>query len=361
MTLQATNSELYSASNRLVDDRQPSDGFGNDIAGSSHGLNELCGAGLVDLLAQTADVNVDQVGARIEVVAPDFLKNHHSGDDLSAVAHQKLKQLEFGGQQDQRLAAATRFPGNQVQFQVGNLQYRLGGTDRVAASQQHLDACGHLIRREGFWQIVIPSGTQAANALVHVGEGADHQDWRGNALGAQVGDDGQTIHLRQHAVQGNKVIITTHCTRQAVTAIVDPVHFQPVAAEFGHDFLCSDGIIFDCQNSGHGPCLNRCVQRVILPLKSAAFPERKFNDRDHISRFAAESSSLSFCAFSRRSFSSLFLRSRSIFSVVSFSLRICAWLIKAKIKLPPMMLPASVGPAKANQKSFQPSSPANTR
>src|SRR5258708_38958619 len=52
------------------------------------------GAG-VDFLAQFADMNVDDVGLRIEVIVPDALEKHGARHDLIGMAHQVLEHLKL--------------------------------------------------------------------------------------------------------------------------------------------------------------------------------------------------------------------------------------------------------------------------
>ena len=122
MQLQATNRKLYSASSRLLEERQPLEGFGNDITRASNSANQRHLARRIDFFAQATDVHIDQVGARVEVIAPDFLENHHPREDLPGVAHQEFQQLVLGGQQAQLLLAAAGFAGNQVEFEVRDAQ-----------------------------------------------------------------------------------------------------------------------------------------------------------------------------------------------------------------------------------------------
>jgi hypothetical protein len=87
MQLQVTNNELYSASKRLLEERQPLEGFSNDIAGASYGTYQWCETWWVDFFAQATNVHIYQIGARVEVIAPNLLENHHARQDLSGVAH----------------------------------------------------------------------------------------------------------------------------------------------------------------------------------------------------------------------------------------------------------------------------------
>src|ERR1700733_7728334 len=55
-----------------------------------------------DLPAQMADVHVDHVGLRIEVVVPDRLEQERASDDLARVPHQEFKQTVFARLQVER-------------------------------------------------------------------------------------------------------------------------------------------------------------------------------------------------------------------------------------------------------------------
>ena len=50
---------------------------------------------LVYLLSQPADVHVDHVGLRIEVIVPYRFQQHRAGDDLTLVPHHILEQLKL--------------------------------------------------------------------------------------------------------------------------------------------------------------------------------------------------------------------------------------------------------------------------
>ncbi|MCY1391795.1 hypothetical protein D9M71_66470 [compost metagenome] len=221
-------------------------------------------------------MHIDQVGARVEVVAPDLFENHHASEYLACVAHQELQQLVFRGQQAEGLIAPTRLVADQVQFQVGNFQHGVLYRAGVVAPQQHLHPCGHFVGGEGFGQVIVATGTQAAYALVHIGERADHQYRRGHADTAQGGDDGQAIEFGEHAVQGDHVVVAANGLGQTFTAIGDPVDVQAVAAEFGDDFLGGHGIVFDCQYAVHGGTCKSGSMASIVPRIGCQLSKEKF-------------------------------------------------------------------------------------
>src|SRR2546426_492438 len=101
----ATNRMQYNPSRRLLDERHWSGLRIEDIAGSTYGGDGLRAAGLLDASADTADVDVDQVGAGIEVIAPDFREQHAAGDPLAGIADQNPEQLNPRRQQADLLPA----------------------------------------------------------------------------------------------------------------------------------------------------------------------------------------------------------------------------------------------------------------
>src|SRR6476660_1160171 len=82
-----------------------------DITHPAHGVQQLLLERPIDLLAQPADQDVDDVGLRIEVVLPDVRQDHRLRDDAADVAHEILEQRELARPQIDRLAAAGDAPG----------------------------------------------------------------------------------------------------------------------------------------------------------------------------------------------------------------------------------------------------------
>ncbi len=71
-------------------------------------------------------MDVDQVGAGVEVILPDLLEDHPPGEHLAGVAHHELQQLELHRQQLDAPLAAERLVLDQVELQVGDPQTHLG-------------------------------------------------------------------------------------------------------------------------------------------------------------------------------------------------------------------------------------------
>src|SRR5690606_45832 len=59
---------------------------------------------LVDLRSEPGDVDVDDIGLRIEMIIPDVLEQHGARHDLTGMAHQVFEQAELPRLQRNRLS-----------------------------------------------------------------------------------------------------------------------------------------------------------------------------------------------------------------------------------------------------------------
>src|SRR5690349_16308454 len=93
-----------------------------DVAGPALGVQQPALAAFLELAPQVGDEDVDRVGGRHRVVAPDLVEEPLAGDDEALVAHQELEQLELAvGQLDLPLAA-PHFARVRVEDQVADLE-----------------------------------------------------------------------------------------------------------------------------------------------------------------------------------------------------------------------------------------------
>src|SRR5882724_9738996 len=88
------------------------------VPGAAHGVDQRIGLLAVDLAAHPPDIDVDDIGRRIEMQIPDVLQQHGAGYDAAFVAHEILKQLKFPRQQRDVLAAPADGPRHQVDSEI---------------------------------------------------------------------------------------------------------------------------------------------------------------------------------------------------------------------------------------------------
>ena len=108
---------------------------------------------------------------------------------------------------------------DQVELEIADAQHRLLRHGR-AAPRQRLDACQQFGERERLDQIVVAAAAQAAHAIVDLAERADDQGRRIDPGLAQLADDGQAVHARQHAVDGHHRVGVRRSQAKSVVAVV---------------------------------------------------------------------------------------------------------------------------------------------
>src|SRR5208282_2486085 len=128
----------------------------------------------IDLAAHAADVDVDDIGHRIEMQIPHMLQKHRPGHDTALVAYEIFEHLKLSRQQVDFLVPAGYRPRHQVEFEIADAQNPfLAGA--FAAPNQRLDPRNQL--REGEWldEVIVAARPQAAHAFVDLAERADDQ------------------------------------------------------------------------------------------------------------------------------------------------------------------------------------------
>src|SRR5262249_33447991 len=109
------------------------------IPDAAHGVDQRIGLLVVHLAPHATDIDVDDIGRRIEMQVPDVLQQHGARDDAAFVAHQILQQLEFAGKQIDFVTAPAGRTVDQVDREVPDPQNGLLGDD-VAAPAKRLEA-----------------------------------------------------------------------------------------------------------------------------------------------------------------------------------------------------------------------------
>src|SRR4051812_5442981 len=127
------------------------------IAHAPHRLDHLVVEVAIDLLAQTVDEDVDDIGARVEAVVPDVRQDHRLRDDPPGVAHQILEQGQLARAQLDLAPAPHRAARPEVEGEIADGQVRRGGR-RGCAADQRLHAGEQLSEGERFDQVVIAAG-----------------------------------------------------------------------------------------------------------------------------------------------------------------------------------------------------------
>src|ERR1700691_2747674 len=119
----------------------------------------------IDLLAQFADMHVDHVGLRVDVIISYTLQQHGARHHLAGMPHQVFEQLELARLQRDGPIPAGDFAGQGIHVQVADGERRLlvyslsPAMQRVQAGQQFAEC-----KRLG--QIIVAAAAQAADAVI---------------------------------------------------------------------------------------------------------------------------------------------------------------------------------------------------
>src|SRR6266404_7344867 len=183
------------------------------VARAAYGVDQRVVGVAIDRLPQAADVYVDEIALRVEVQIPHALEQHGARHDLSGAAHEKFQQLQLPRRELHLAPAARHPPGQQVELQVLDLQAR--GVGRAgAAAQQRFDARQQFRERERLGEIVVATGLEPADAVIHAAERGQHQYRSQDTLSSHQLDDRKPVDVRQHAVGHDEVELPFGGTRQ---------------------------------------------------------------------------------------------------------------------------------------------------
>src|SRR5215218_7953137 len=135
---------------------------------TSHGSD----GGGAELGPEPAHVDVHDVGARVEVVAPDRRQEPLLGHDLVWTLHELAEEQELPLGERHRAGAAVRLPSDQVEPQVAGGQ--AGGGSAGGDPQPSPHPSQQLVHGERLGQVVLGARLEAADLGRGGGQAAQH-------------------------------------------------------------------------------------------------------------------------------------------------------------------------------------------
>ncbi len=193
-------------------------------------------------------MHVDDIGLRIEVIVPDILQQHRSGDHLVGMAHQIFEQLELARLQRDLPGAPAHLARHRIHMQVADGQRDLM-VHAVRPPVQSVQARQQFAEGKRLGEVIVAAAAQAADAVVDLGQRAQYHDGRALAGLAQHLDDGQTIDVAgQHSVHDDDVIGFAGGEEHAVPAVVGVVGGMSGFLQALDDELADPFVVLDQQN-----------------------------------------------------------------------------------------------------------------
>src|SRR5262249_56394220 len=119
-----------------------------DIADATNGVKRRRLRRFVELASQAGHQHLDDVGLRIEIIAPYALQDHRLRHRPSDVPHEILEQRELTGLEIDATTAAGDVSREEIDDEIAGRQAR-GRRDLAGAPQQRLNAGQQLGKRKG--------------------------------------------------------------------------------------------------------------------------------------------------------------------------------------------------------------------
>src|SRR3954468_14609249 len=135
------------------------------IPRAAHGLQLRHAERAVDLVAQVADVDVDDVRAVLVVVVPGVLEQLVAREHLARVAHERLQKLELLGREVDLGVLAPDAAGGRVELERADLEHRRAL--HRAATGQRAQAGEQLGEGERLGEVVVGAAVEAGHAVLH--------------------------------------------------------------------------------------------------------------------------------------------------------------------------------------------------
>src|SRR5579872_1244591 len=248
---------MQTSAARKVDERSVLAMSTDAKSDAADGVYQRIAVMIVDLAAHAADIDVDDVGGRVEIQVPDVLQQHRAWHHLALVAHQIFQHLEFARQQFDLFAGAVGGAGHEIEFEVADAQHGFlhhGG----AAPRQRFDARQQFGEHERLDQIIVAAAAQPAHAVIDFAERAHDQRRRVDAGFAQLADDHKTVDARQHAIDGHHRVAARQAEPQAVVAVVGEIDLITARAEKVDELTSGFRIVFDDEDAT--PRSSQCLR-----------------------------------------------------------------------------------------------------
>ena len=173
---------------------------------------------------QEADIHLHVVVLGVGVIAPHLQQQLLLGHHPALAAQQQLQHVVFPAAQPQGPLPAGQLKGPRLQPQIPEGDGGVGPGVAAAPPQQGAHAGQQLLRLKGLGEIIVRPAVQSLDPVGQVAAGRQHQHRHGMAPGAQLPQQAEPVHPRQHSVQQDQVIQVRGGVVVAGHAVAADVH-----------------------------------------------------------------------------------------------------------------------------------------
>jgi hypothetical protein len=160
----------------------------------------------VDLLAQIADVQLDDVGLAAEVIVPDPVQDLGLGQHPARIAHQESQQLKLGRRQVDHLVAPAHLAGVFVHGQVANHQLDLAaGPGQARPAEQPAQPGQHFLQAERLGDVVVAARGDPGHPVIYRVLSREEQHAHVRGFLPYPAEHFQAVEVRQHDVQDHGI------------------------------------------------------------------------------------------------------------------------------------------------------------
>ena len=183
----------------------------------------------LELTPQVADVDVERVGIRPEVVAPHRVEDRGAREDPAGVRHEQPEQLELRARQLHIALAAVTLHRVAVEHEI--LEGQHAGRAGRAAPPEGAQAGEQLIERERLHQVVVGPRVQTLDPVTDGGPRGEHQDGNPVARRAQSPADLEATEVRKAEIEDDRLIRPRRGELEPARALADGVDLVAGAAQ----------------------------------------------------------------------------------------------------------------------------------
>src|SRR5260370_6544644 len=161
---------------------------------------------MIDLLTQVVNIDIDNIGEGLKIIAPDRIDNLRAREHLTRMVHQVLQEGKLFGCQLDDATGTARLVSYQVECQVTGRELRDLVKTAIAPTQQRVDASQLLLHRKGLDQVVICPYIETDDTVLDGTTCREHQYRRHDTLSAHLAPDLPSIesshlHIEDHALK----------------------------------------------------------------------------------------------------------------------------------------------------------------